>query len=186
MATETKYNLKLEIGNLVFPETKTVKNKDDKEENDIKNYTYYDQIFNLYKDYYKDLPYVQVNEENNIYSNSKDEESEKGFGYVKINGKDKKMFEIAPKRYIFEEMVKAYEKNEDNPYLNFDFLSSQTKNKMREENNRKLSVNSVDSDLSVNALPNISNEEYEAIKDITDKLNLGKVNNIEINEKKNN
>ena len=32
MATETKYNLKLEIGNLVFPETKTVKNKDDKEE----------------------------------------------------------------------------------------------------------------------------------------------------------
>ena len=57
---------------------------------------------------------------------------------------------------------------------------------MREENNRKLSVNSVDSDLSVNALPNISNEEYEAIKDITDKLNLGKVNNIEINEKKNN
>ena len=163
-----------------------IENKDDKEENDIKNYTYYDQIFNLYKDYYKDLPYVQVNEENNIYSNSKDEESEKGFGYVKINGKDKKMFEIAPKRYIFEEMVKAYEKNENNPYLNFDFLSSQTKNKMREENNRKLSVNSVDSDLSVNALPNISNEEYEAIKDITDKLNLGKVNNIEINEKKNN
>ena len=163
-----------------------IENKDDKEENDIKNYTYYDQIFNLYKDYYKDLPYVQVNEENNIYSNSKDEESEKGFGYVKINGKDKKMFEIAPKRYIFEEMVKAYEKNENNPYLNFDFLSSQTKNKMREENNRKLSVNSVDSDLSVNAFPSISNEEYEAIKDITDKLNLGKVNNIEINEKKNN
>ena len=32
MVTETKYSLKLEIGNLVFPETKTVKNKDDKEE----------------------------------------------------------------------------------------------------------------------------------------------------------
>ena len=161
-----------------------IENKDDKEENDIKNYTYYDQVFNLYKDYYKDLPYVQINEENNIYSNKKDEESEKGFGYVKINEKEKKMFEIAPKRYLVEEMVNAYEKNEKNPHLNFDFLSDKTKDKIREEKNRKFSVNSVDSDISANALPNISNEEYEAIKDVIDKLNLGKTDNNKINEKK--
>ena len=161
-----------------------IENKDDKEEKDIKNYTYYDQVFNLYKDYYKDLPYVQINEENNIYSNKKDEESEKGFGYVKINEKEKKMFEIAPKRYLVEEMVNAYEKNEKNPHLNFDFLSDKTKDKIREEKNRKFSVNSVDSDISANALPNISNEEYEAIKDVIDKLNLGKTDNNKINEKK--
>ena len=35
-----------------------------KEENDLKNYSYYDQIFNLYKNYYKDLPYVPIGEEN--------------------------------------------------------------------------------------------------------------------------
>ena len=155
---------------------------DDKEEKDIKNYTYYDQIFNLYKNYYKDLPYISANEENNIYSNKKDEESEKGFGYVKINEKDKKMFEIAPKRYIVEEVIKAYERNDKNPQLNLDFLSGKTKEKIREENARKLSVNSVDSDLSANAIPNISNEEYEAIKNIIDKFNIGKTENNKMDE----
>ena len=155
---------------------------DDKEEKDIKNYTYYDQIFNLYKNYYKDLPYISANEENNIYSNKKDVESEKGFGYVKINEKDKKMFEIAPKRYIVEEVIKAYERNDKNPQLNLDFLSGKTKEKIREENARKLSVNSVDSDLSANAIPNISNEEYEAIKNIIDKFNIGKTENNKMDE----
>ncbi len=155
---------------------------DDKEEKDIKNYTYYDQIFNLYKNYYKDLPYISANEENNIYSNKKDVESEKGFGYVKINEKDKKMFEIAPKRYIVEEVIKAYERNDKNPQLNLDFLSGKTKEKIREENARKLSVNSVDSDLSANAIQNISNEEYEAIKNIIDKFNIGKTENNKMDE----
>ena len=151
-----------------------LENEDDKEEKDIKNYTYYDQIFNMYKKYYKDLPYVSVNEENNLYSNKKDEESEKGFGYVKINEKDKKMYEIAPKRYIFEEALKSFENKDINPQLNLSFLSSKTKEKMKEENSRKFSVNSVDSDISANVLPIISNEEYETIKDIIEKLNLEK------------
>ena len=131
----------------------------------------------MYKEYYKDLPYVPIDEENCIYSNKKDEESEKGFGYVKINEKDKKMFEVASKRKIFEEMMKSYKKNDINPYINLDFLSAKTKEKLKEENSRKYSVNSVDSDISANALPIISNEEYETIKDIIDKLNLGKKQN---------
>ena len=154
-----------------------IENDDDKEEKDIKNYSYYDQIFNMYKEYYKDLPYVPIDEENCIYSNKKDEESEKGFGYVKINEKDKKMFEVASKRKIFEEMMKSYKKNDINPYINLDFLSAKTKERLKEENSRKYSVNSVDSDISANALPIISNEEYETIKDIIDKLNLGKKQN---------
>jgi hypothetical protein len=155
---------------------------ENEEEKDIKNYSYYDQIFNMYKDYYKNLPYVSVKEENNLFCNKKDEESEKGFGYVKINEKDKKMFEIAPKRYIVEEVIKAYERNDKNPQLNLDFLSGKTKEKIREENARKLSVNSVDSDLSANAIPNISNEEYEAIKNIIDKFNIGKTENNKMDE----
>ena len=131
----------------------------------------------MYKEYYKDLPYVPIDEENCIYSNKKDEESEKGFGYVKINEKDKKMFEVASKRKIFEEMMKSYKKNDINPYINLDFLSAKTKERLKEENSRKYSVNSVDSDISANALPIISNEEYETIKDIIDKLNLGKKQN---------
>ena len=160
-------------------------NNDDNEENVIKNYSYYEQIFNLYKNYYKDLPYISNNKENNIYCNKKDVESEKGFGYIKLNEKDKKMFEIDPKRYIFEEVVKAYEaKDNKMPYLNLDFLSSKTKEKIREENSRKFSVNSVDSDISANALPMISNEEFEKIKEVIDKLNLGKNENNKIEEKK--
>lgn len=159
---------------------------ENEEEKDIKNYSYYDQIFNMYKDYYKNLPYVSVKEENNLFCNKKDEESEKGFGYVKINEKDKKMFEIAPKRNIFEEIMKSYAKKDLNPHINLDFLSSKTKEKMREENSRKFSVNSVDSDISANALPIISNEEYETIKDVIDKLNLGKTeNNSKMNEESN-
>ena len=38
-------------------------------------------------------------------------------------------------------------------------------------------MNSVDSDVSVNALPNISNEEYKTIKEIIEKLNLEKKEN---------
>ena len=95
------------------------------------------------------------------------------------------MFEIDPKRYIFEEVVKAYEaKDNKMPYLNLDFLSSKTKEKIREENSRKFSVNSVDSDISANALPMISNEEFEKIKEVIDKLNLGKNENNKIEEKK--
>ena len=159
---------------------------ENEEEKDIKNYSYYDQIFNMYKDYYKNLPYVSVKEENILFCNKKDEESEKGFGYVKINEKDKKMFEIAPKRNIFEEIMKSYAKKDLNPHINLDFLSSKTKEKMKEENSRKFSVNSVDSDISANALPIISNEEYETIKDVIDKLNLGKTeNNSKMNEESN-
>ena len=159
-------------------------NDDDKgeEEKDIKNYTYYDQLFNLYKNYYKDLPYISTNDEDNIYSNKKDKESEKGFGYVKINEKDKKMFEIASKRYIIEEIMNASEKNENTPFLNLDFLSSKTKEKVREANSRKISVNSVDSEISSNGLPNISNEEYNNIKDVIEKLNLVKTDKSKMDE----
>ena len=158
-------------------------NKDEKDK-DIKNYTYYDQLFNLYKNYYKDLPYISNNDEDNIYSNKKDKESEKGFGYVKINEKDKKMFEIASKRYIIEEIMKASEKNENTPFLNLDFLSSKTKEKVREENSRKISVNSVDSEISSNCLPHISNEEYNNIKDVIEKLNFVKTDKNKIEEEK--
>ena len=154
-------------------------------ENDIKKYSYYDQLFNIYKNYYKDLPYVLNDDENNIYNNKKEEDNEKGFGYVKINDKNKKMFEIAPKRYIFEEAVKASENQEGNsPYLNLDFLSEKTKEKIREENNRKFSVNSVDSDISSNVLPVISQDEFEKIKDIIEQLNIGKKDNNKIEEEK--
>ena len=151
-----------------------IENEDEKEEKDIKNYSYFDQIFNIYKEYYKELPYVSIDEDNNIYSNKKYEESEKGFGYVKINERDKKMYEVASKRNIFEDVMKSFEKKDINPHINLDFLSAKTKEKLKEENSRKFSVNSVDSDISANALPIISNEEYETIKDIIDKLNLGK------------
>ena len=154
-------------------------------ENDIKKFSYYDQLFNIYKNYYKDLPYVLNDDENNIYNNKKEEDNEKGFGYVKINDKNKKMFEIAPKRYIFEEAVKASENQEGNsPYLNLDFLSEKTKEKIREENNRKFSVNSVDSDISSNVLPVISQDEFEKIKDIIEQLNIGKKDNNKIEEEK--
>ncbi len=75
---------------------------------------------------------------------------------------------------LFEEVMKSYKKKDLNPHINLDFLSSKMKEKMREENSRKFSVNSVDSDISANALPIISNEEYETIKDVIDKLNFGK------------
>jgi hypothetical protein len=158
---------------------------EENKENDIKKYSYYDQLFNIYKNYYKDLPYVLNDDENNIYNNKKEEDNEKGFGYVKINDKNKKMFEIAPKRYIFEEAVKASENQEGNsPYLNLDFLSEKTKEKIREENNRKFSVNSVDSDISSNVLPVISQDEFEKIKDIIEQLNIGKKDNNKIEEEK--
>ena len=147
---------------------------EDEDDKVIKNYTYYDQIFNLYKNYYKDLPYISANDEENIYNNKKNLESEKGFGYVKINEKNKKMFEISSKRYIIEEIMKGLEKNEKTPFLNLDILSAKTKEKIKEENSRKISVNSVDSDISINGLPNISNEEYDTIKDVIEKFNLGK------------
>ena len=165
-----------------------IEGEDKDEENnekDIKKYSYYDQLFNIYKNYYKDLPYVLNDDENNIYNNKKEEDNEKGFGYVKINDKNKKMFEIAPKRYIFEEAVKASENQEGNsPYLNLDFLSEKTKEKIREENNRKFSVNSVDSDISSNVLPVISQDEFEKIKDIIEQLNIGKKDNNKIEEEK--
>ena len=90
-----------------------------KEEKEIQKYIFYDQIFNIYKNYYKDLPYVSTDEENNLYWNRKEQESEKGFGYVKINKKDKKMYEIVPKRYIFKEALKSFERKDINPQLNF-------------------------------------------------------------------
>lgn len=158
---------------------------EENKENDIKKYSYYDQLFNIYKNYYKDLPYVLNDDENNIFNNKKEEDSEKGFGYVKINEKNKKMFEISPKRYIFEEAVKASENQEGNsPYLNLEFLSEKTKEKIREENNRKFSVNSVDSDISANVLPVISQDEFEKIKDIIEQLNLCKKDNNKIEEEK--
>ena len=152
-------------------------NESYKEEKEIQKYIFYDQIFNIYKNYYKDLPYVSTDEENNLYWNRKEQESEKGFGYVKINKKDKKMYEIVPKRYIFKEALKSFERKDINPQLNLNFLSSKRKEKMRADNLRKYSVNSVDSDVSVNALPNISNEEYKTIKEIIEKLNLEKKEN---------
>ena len=147
-----------------------------KEENDLKNYSYYDQIFNLYKNYYKDLPYVPIGEENkNIYTNDKDGfESEKGFGYIKINETDKKMFEIDSKRNLFEEVVKAYERKDKNPLINLSFLSKERKEEILDTNSRKVSVNSVDSDISMTETQGISKEDYENIKEIIDKFNLEK------------
>ena len=147
-----------------------------KEENDLKNYSYYDQIFNLYKNYYKDLPYVPIGEENkNIYTNDKDGfESEKGFGYIKINETDKKMFEIDSKRNLFEEVVKAYERKDKNPLINLSFLSKEKKEEILDTNSRKVSVNSVDSDISMTETQGISKEDYENIKEIIDKFNLEK------------
>ena len=147
-----------------------------KEENDLKNYSYYDQIFNLYKNYYKDLPYVPIGEENkNIYTNGKDGfESEKGFGYIKINETDKKMFEIDSKRNLFEEVVKAYERKDKNPLINLSFLSKERKEEILDTNSRKVSVNSVDSDISMTETQGISKEDYENIKEIIDKFNLEK------------
>ena len=147
-----------------------------KEENDLKNYSYYDQIFNLYKNYYKDLPYVPIGEENkNIYTNGKDGfESEKGFGYIKINETDKKMFEIDSKRNLFEEVVKAYERKDKNPLINLSFLSKERKEEILDTNSRKVSVKSVDSDISMTETQGISKEDYENIKEIIDKFNLEK------------
>ena len=147
-----------------------------KEENDLKNYSYYDQIFNLYKNYYKELPYVPIGEENkNIYTNDKDGfESEKGFGYIKINETDKKMFEIDSKRNLFEEVVKAYERKDKNPLINLSFLSKERKEEILDTNSRKVSVNSVDSDISMTETQGISKEDYENIKEIIDKFNLEK------------
>ena len=147
------------------------------EENDIKNYSYYDQLFNLYKNYYKELPFVSIDEEDNYFNsiyniNKEGFESEKGFGYVKINDKDKKMFEIVSKRPLIEEVVKAYKHKDKYPLVNFGFLSKKTEEKLYEPNSRKVSVNSVDSDISINELPGISKEDYENVKEIIDKFNL--------------
>ena len=102
----------------------------------------------MYKKYYKDLLYISNNKENNIYCNKKDEESEKGFRYLKLNEKNKKMFDVGPERSIFEEVVKSYEvKDNKIPYLNLDFLNFKTKEKIREENSRKFGLNSVNSDI---------------------------------------
>ena len=161
-----------------------------KEEKDIKNYTYYDQLFNLYKNYYKELPYVSPIEEENkgIYSNYNDNlESEKGFGYIKINEKDKKMFEINSKRNFFEEVLKAYEHKDKLPLANLSFLSRKTKEAIYETNSRKVSVNSIDSDISANELPGISKEDYDTIKEIIDKFNLeDKEENKDFEESENN
>ena len=154
--------------------------ENEKEENDIKNYTYFDQLFSLYKNYYKELPYVPITEENNntsmIFNDNKNEyESSKGFGYIKINEKDKKMFEIDSKRNFFEEIVKAYENKDKNPLVNLGFLSKKTINKINDANSRKVSVNSIDSDISVNEFPGISKEDYENIKEIIDKFDIEKI-----------
>ena len=149
------------------------------EENDIKNYNSYDQIFELYKNYYKDLPFVSIDEEDNyfssIYNIEKDGfESEKGFGYVKINEKDKKMYEIVSKRHIMEELAKSYKHKDKYPLVNFGFLSKKAGEALFEPNSRKVSVNSVDSDLSINELPGISKEDYENVKEIIEKFNFEK------------
>ena len=149
------------------------------EENDIKNYNSYDQIFQLYKNYYKELPFVSIDEEDNyfssIYNIEKDGfESEKGFGYVKINEKDKKMYEIVSKRHIMEELAKSYKHKDKYPLVNFGFLSKKTGETLFEPNSRKVSVNSVDSDLSINELPGISKEDYENVKEIIEKFNFEK------------
>ena len=156
--------------------------KNDIEENDIKNYSFYDQLFNLYKNYYKELPYVSLNEENNntIYNRKYDCGIEKKFGYIKINDKDKKLYEIDSKRKLFEEVVKSYQNKEKNPLLNLGFLSKKTKDKILEPNSRKVSVNSVDSDISMSELRGISKEDYENIKEIVDKFDLEKENKIDI------
>ena len=160
-----------------------------KEEKDLKNYSYYDQIFNLYQNYYKELPYVQIGEENkNIYTNANDGlQSEKGFGYIKINERDKKLFEVDSKRSLFEEVLKAYKRKDKNPLLNLSFLSKKTKENILEPNSRKVSVNSVDSDISMNELQHISKEDYENIKEIIEKFDLEKNDNndkIENSDKK--
>ena len=144
-------------------------------ENDEEINTYYDQLFNLYKRYYKDLPYYSINEEFNLYNFNKGElNNEKRFGYIKLNEKDKKMYQIESKRNFFEEVLKSYQNKDKGLYKNFGFLSQKTKEALNEDNSRKVSVNSIDSDISVNELPGISKEEYEKIKDIIDKLNLEK------------
>ena len=148
-----------------------------KEENGIKNYTYYDQLFNLYKNYYKELPYASIDEENDdinsIYNTDKEGfESEKGFGYIKINDKDKKMFDIVSKRHLMEEVIKAYKHKDKLPLVNFGFLGKKTAEALFESNSRKVSVNSVDSDISINEFPNISKEDYENVREIIDKFNL--------------
>ena len=144
-------------------------------ENDEEINTYYDQLFNLYKRYYKDLPYYSINEEFNLYNFNKGElNNEKRFGYIKLNEKDKKMYQIESKRNFFEEVLKSYQNKDKGLYKNFGFLSQKAKEALNEDNSRKVSVNSIDSDISVNELPGISKEEYEKIKDIIDKLNLEK------------
>ena len=148
-----------------------------KEENGIKNHTYYDQLFNLYKNYYKELPYASIDEEtddiNSIYNTDKEGfESEKGFGYIKINDKDKKMFDIVSKRHLIEEVIKAYKHKDKLPLVNFGFLGKKTAEALFESNSRKVSVNSVDSDISINEFPNISKEDYENVREIIDKFNL--------------
>ena len=114
-------------------------------------------------------------------------ESEKGFGYIKINEKDKKMFEINSKRNFFEEVLKAYEHKDKLPLANLSFLSKKTKEAIFELNSRKVSVNSIDSDISANELPGISKEDYDTIKEIIDKFNLeDKEENKDFEESENN
>ena len=141
------------------------------------HYTYYNQLFNLYKNYYKELPYASIDEENDdinsIYNTDKEGfESEKGFGYIKINDKDKKMFDIVSKRHLMEEVIKAYKHKDKLPLVNFGFLGKKTAEALFESNSRKVSVNSVDSDISINEFPNISKEDYENVREIIDKFNL--------------
>ena len=85
------------------------------------------------------------------------------------------MFEIDSKRNFFEEIVKAYENKDKNPLVNLGFLSKKTIDKIYDANSRKVSVNSIDSDISVNEFPGISKEDYENIKEIIDKFDIEKI-----------
>ena len=84
------------------------------------------------------------------------------------------MFEIDSKRNLFEEVVKAYERKDKNPLINLSFLSKERKEEILDTNSRKVSVNSVDSDISMTETQGIAKEDYENIKEIIDKFNLEK------------
>ena len=97
------------------------------------------------------------------------------------------MYKINSKRHLFEEVVKAYEHKDKLPLTNLSFLSKKTKEAIYEPNSRKVSVNSIDSDISANELPGISKEDYDNVKEIIDKFNLeDKFENKDFEESENN
>ena len=53
-------------------------------------------------------------------------------------------------------------------------MSKERKEEILDTNSRKVSVNSVDSDISMTETQGISKEDYENIKEIIDKFNLEK------------